>query len=69
MCLKTAGQVQTMHMAFELPTRRMSAFIGTPHATLHFTPKMWENRTGKNLSLPDHGCLEKFPVSWEKSGS
>ena len=41
---ETAGQVPTMHMAFELAGNKSHVcFIGTPHVNLEFTPAMWEN--------------------------
>ena len=37
---ETAGQVPTMHMAFELAANKAHVlpFIGTPHVDLSFTP-------------------------------
>ena len=41
---ETAGQVPTMHMAFELAANKAHVcFIGTPHENLTFTPAQWEN--------------------------
>lgn len=49
---ETAGQVPTMHMAFELAANKAHVcFIGTPHAELAFTPKMWENMNRKEFKL------------------
>ena len=49
---ETAGQVPTMHMAFELAANKSHVcFIGTPHVDLNFTPKMWENMNRKEFKL------------------
>lgn len=49
---ETAGQVPTMHMAFELAGNKSNVcFIGTPHVDLTFTPKMWENMNRKEFKL------------------
>ena len=49
---ETAGQVPTMHMAFELAGNKANVcFIGTPHIDLTFTPKMWENMNRKEFKL------------------
>lgn len=49
---ETAGQVPTMHMAFELAGNKAHVcFIGTPHVDLGFTPKMWENMNRKEFKL------------------
>ena len=49
---ETAGQVPTMHMAFELAGNKANVcFIGTPHVDLTFTPKMWENMNRKEFKL------------------
>lgn len=49
---ETAGQVPTMHMAFELAANKAHVcFIGTPHQELTFTPKMWENMNRKEFKL------------------
>lgn len=49
---ETAGQVPTMHMAFELAANKAHVcFIGTPHQDLTFTPKMWENMNRKEFRL------------------
>ena len=49
---ETAGQVPTMHMAFELAANKAHVcFIGTPHADLTFTPKQWENMNRKEFKL------------------
>jgi L-iditol 2-dehydrogenase len=49
---ETAGQIPTMHMAFELASNKASVcFIGTPHADLSFTPAMWENMNRKEFKL------------------
>ena len=65
---ETAGQVPTMHMAFELAANKAHVcFIGTPHADLTFTPKQWENMNRKNLNLQAPGC-PIVPRSQAKSG-
>ena len=47
---ETAGQVPTMHMAFELAANKAHVcFIGTPHVDLTFTPAMWENMNRKEF--------------------
>ena len=49
---ETAGQVPTMHMAFELAGNKSHVcFIGTPHENLTFTPKQWENMNRKEFKL------------------
>lgn len=49
---ETAGQVPTMHMAFELAANKSHVcFIGTPHADLTFTPAQWENMNRKEFKL------------------
>ena len=49
---ETAGQVPTMHMAFELAANKAHVcFIGTPHVDLAFTPEMWENMNRKDFKL------------------
>ena len=49
---ETAGQVPTMHMAFELAANKAHVcFIGTPHENLTFTPKQWENMNRKEFKL------------------
>lgn len=49
---ETAGQVPTMHMAFEVAGNKSHVcFIGTPHVDLTFTPKMWENMNRKEFKL------------------
>ena len=49
---ETAGQVPTMHMAFELAANKAHVcFIGTPHVNLEFTPAMWENMNRKEFKL------------------
>lgn len=49
---ETAGQVPTMHMAFELAGNKANVcFIGTPHVDLTFPPKMWENMNRKEFKL------------------
>ena len=49
---ETAGQVPTMHMAFELAGNKANVcFIGTPHVDLTFTPMMWENMNRKEFKL------------------
>ena len=49
---ETAGQVPTMHMAFELAGNKAHVcFIGTPQVDLSFTPKMWENMNRKEFKL------------------
>ena len=49
---ETAGQIPTMHMAFEVAGNKAHVcFIGTPHVDLTFTPKMWENMNRKEFKL------------------
>ena len=49
---ETAGQIPTMHMAFELAANKAHVcFIGTPHENLTFTPKEWENMNRKEFKL------------------
>lgn len=49
---ETAGQIPTMHMAFELASNKASVcFIGTPHVDLSFTPAIWENMNRKEFKL------------------
>ena len=49
---ETAGQVPTMHMAFELAANKAHVcFIGTPHENLKFTPAQWENMNRKEFKL------------------
>ena len=49
---ETAGQVPTMHMAFELAANKAHVcFIGTPHADLSFTPAQWENMNRNEFKL------------------
>lgn len=49
---ETAGQVPTMHMAFELAANKAHVcFIGTPHVDMTFTPKLWENMNRKEFKL------------------
>ena len=49
---ETAGQVPTMHMAFELAGNKSHVcFIGTPHVDMTFTPKLWENMNRKEFKL------------------
>lgn len=49
---ETAGQIPTMHMAFELAANKAHVcFIGTPHQELTFTPQMWENMNRKEFWL------------------
>ncbi|NCB91119.1 MAG: galactitol-1-phosphate 5-dehydrogenase [Clostridia bacterium] len=49
---ETAGQVPTMHMAFELAANKAHVcFIGTPHVDMSFTPKLWENMNRKEFKL------------------
>ncbi len=49
---ETAGSPVTMRMAFELAANRSSVcFIGTPHADVTFTPRMWENLNRKEFRL------------------
>ena len=59
---ETAGQVPTMHMAFELAANKAHVcFIGTPHENLTFTPKQWENMNRKEFKLTgswmSYSCL------------
>ncbi len=49
---ETAGQVPTMHMAFELAANKAHVcFVGTPHVDMTFTPKLWENMNRKEFKL------------------
>ena len=49
---ETAGQIPTMHMAFELAANKAHiCFIGTPHQELSFTPAQWENMNRKEFKL------------------
>lgn len=49
---ETAGQIPTMHMAFELAANKAHVcFVGTPHEELEFTPAMWENMNRKEFHL------------------
>lgn len=49
---ETAGQIPTMHMAFELAANKAHVcFIGTPHQELSFTPAQWENMNRKEFKL------------------
>ena len=49
---ETAGNIATMHMAFELASNKAHVcFIGTPTKNLEFTPKMWENINRKEFKL------------------
>lgn len=49
---ETAGQIPTMHMAFELAANKAHVcFIGTPHVDLSFTPAMWEQMNRKEFYL------------------
>ena len=50
--LETAGQIPTMHMAFDAAANKSSiCFIGTPHENISFTPKQWENMNRKEFNL------------------
>ncbi len=65
---ETAGQVPTMHMAFELAANKAHVcFIGTPHADLTFTPKQWENMNRKEFKLTG-SWMSIVPRSQAKSG-
>ena len=49
---ETAGQVPTMHMAFELAANKAHVcFIGTPHEELSFTQNQWEKMNRKEFKL------------------
>ncbi|HEX2976375.1 MAG TPA: zinc-binding dehydrogenase, partial [Bacteroidales bacterium] len=49
---ETAGAAPTMYMAFELAANKSHVcFIGTPHVTLEFSQKMWENMNRKEFKL------------------
>ena len=49
---ETAGQTSTMYLSFELAGNKSEVcFIGTPHADLTFTPKVWENMNRKEFKL------------------
>ena len=67
---ETAGQVPTMHMAFELAANKAHVcFIGTPHVDLSFTPKQWENMNRKEFKLTGSLDVLQFSRSREKNGS
>ena len=52
---ETAGQVPTMHMAFELAANSSpTCFIGTPQFDLHTCA--WENADRKEFGDRLHGC-------------
>ena len=49
---ETAGQVPTMHMAFELAANKAHVcFIGTLHEELSFTQNQWEKMNRKEFKL------------------
>lgn len=49
---ETAGAAPTMYMAFELAANKAHVcFIGTPHVTLEFSQKLWENMNRKEFKL------------------
>jgi L-iditol 2-dehydrogenase len=49
---ETAGAAPTMYMAFELAANKANVcFIGTPHVTLEFSQKLWENMNRKEFKL------------------
>ena len=66
---ETAGQVPTMHMAFELAANKSHVcFIGTPHADLTFTPAQWENMNRKEFKLTGSWMSYSAPfpgIEWE----
>lgn len=49
---ETAGQPETMRLAFAIAANKASlCFIGTPHTDLTFTPGQWENMNRKEFKL------------------
>lgn len=66
---ETAGQVPTMHMAFELAANKAHVcFIGTPHVDLSFTPAQWENMNRKEFKLTGSWMSHSAPFpgkEWE----
>lgn len=49
---ETAGAAPTMYMAFDLAANKSHVcFIGTPHVTLEFSQKLWENMNRKEFKL------------------
>lgn len=49
---ETAGNVATMHMAFELASNKANVcFVGTPTKDLTFTPSLWEKMNRKEFKL------------------
>ncbi len=64
---ETAGQVTTMHMAFELTGNKAKVcFIGTPHVDLSFTPAMWENMNRKEFKLTGSWMSYSAPFPGEE---
>ena len=64
---ETAGQVPTMHMAFELAANKAHVcFIGTPHENLTFTPKQWENMNRKEFKLTGSWMSYSAPFPGEE---
>jgi L-iditol 2-dehydrogenase len=64
---ETAGAIPTMHMAFELAGNKANVcFIGTPHADLTFTPKMWENMNRKEFKLTGSWMSYSAPFPGEE---
>ncbi len=64
---ETAGQVPTMHMAFEIAAPKASVcFIGTPHVDMTFTPKLWENMNRKEFKLTGSWMSYSAPYPGEE---
>ncbi len=64
---ETAGQVKTMHTAFEIAANKASVcFIGTPHEDLTFTPKQWENMNRKEFKLTGSWMSYSAPYPGEE---
>ena len=65
---ETAGQVPTMHMAFELAANKAHVcFIGTPHEELSFTQNQWEKMNRKEFKLTGSWMSYSSPFP-EKNG-
>ena len=66
---ETAGQVATMHMAFELAANKAHVcFIGTPHENLTFTPAQWGEYEPEGIQAHRFLDVLQRPLS-EKSGN
>lgn len=64
---ETAGQVSTMHSAFEVAANKASVcFIGTPHEDMTFTPKQWENMNRKEFKLTGSWMSYSSPFPGEE---